>query len=203
VRRLFRRGPSRNHAVTRQIAAWCLHYPDDELRRRLPLLREGVAEFPDARGLRRVLDHQAKTPPQQAEQHYVEIFDTSPRRSLYLTWFVHGDTRLRGGALAELAGVYRAHGFRVDAELPDYLPVLLEFAETVDPVAGERLLSRFRPAIELLHRNLVAVDTPYAFAVRAVLETVPDSRELEPVSAQPPTEQVGLQPFPRHIQEFR
>ncbi|KAA5838122.1 nitrate reductase molybdenum cofactor assembly chaperone [Saccharopolyspora hirsuta] len=193
-----RRLNARTRGLVRQIAAWCLHYPDAELVRQLPLLREATAELgdlPTAEPLHRLLDHLAGTPLPVAEQHYIEVFDVSPRRSLYLTWFVHGDTRLRGGALAELAGIFRAHGFRIaDGELPDYLPALLEFSvAAADP--GEALLGRFRPAIELLHRKLGEVDTPYAGAVLAVLDAVPRSRETAAVPAQAPTELVGLQPF--------
>ncbi|MER7013567.1 nitrate reductase molybdenum cofactor assembly chaperone [Saccharopolyspora sp. NPDC000359] len=193
-----RRLNARTRGLVRQIAAWCLHYPDAELVRQLPLLREATTELGDpatAGPLHRLLDHLTGAPLPVAEQHYVEVFDVSPRRSLHLTWFVHGDTRLRGGALAELAGTYRAHGFRVvGGELPDYLPALLEFSvAAADP--GEALLGRFRPAIELLHRKLDEVGTPYAGAVSAVLDAVPRSRGTAAVPAQAPTELVGLQPF--------
>jgi nitrate reductase delta subunit len=202
-----RRLNSRSRALVRQIAGWCLHYPDAELARRMGLLREGVAELADvepAAHLRQVLDHLARTPAQDAEQHYVEVFDVSPRRSLYLTWYVHGDTRLRGGALAELAGIYRAHGRRIaGGELPDYLPALLEFSAGPARHEGERLLGRFRPAIEVLHGTLAKIDTPYAAAVQAVLDAVPVRREHAAVPAQPPTEQVGLQPYPLTVQEGR
>ncbi|MFI0466601.1 nitrate reductase molybdenum cofactor assembly chaperone [Saccharopolyspora sp. 5N102] len=201
-----RRLDARSRALVRQIAAWCLHYPDAELAGRMGLLRESLGEIAGtdpAQHLRRILDHLAGTPAQEAEQHYVEVFDVSPRRGLYLTWYVHGDTRLRGGALAELAGLYRSHGYRVGGgELPDYLPALLEFS-AAERREGERLLGRFRPAIEVLHRKLAELDTPYASAVQAVLDVVPQQRERAAVPAQPPTEQVGLQPFSLTLQEGR
>lgn len=200
-----RRADSRARVVIRQVAAWCLHYPDDELAQRLDLLRDCLAELPEqpARQLHGVLEHLEQTPRRDAEQHYIEVFDTSPRRSLYLTWYVHGDTRLRGGALAELAGLYREHGFRVEGgELPDYLPALLEFSATTPARReGERLLSRFRPAIEVLHRKLSELGTPYAAAVQAVLGVEPQRRERAVIPAQTPTELVGLQPYPLTVQE--
>lgn len=171
----------------------------------MDLLRKSVAEIAatdPANHLHHTLEHLARTPAQQAEQHYIEVFDTSPRRGLYLTWYVHGDTRLRGGALAELAGVYRAHGYRIiGGELPDYLPALLEFSAGPQRREGERLLGSFRPAIEVLHRKLTEIDTPYAAAVQAVLDAVPRQRESTAVPAQAPTEQVGLQPYPHTLQE--
>ncbi|WP_190814147.1 nitrate reductase molybdenum cofactor assembly chaperone [Saccharopolyspora pogona] len=202
-----RRMDSRSRALVRQIAAWCLHYPDAVLARRMDLLREVLAEIAGtdpAKHLHHTLEHLAKTPAQQAEQHYIEVFDTSPRRGLYLTWYVHGDTRLRGGALAELAGVYRTHGYQIiGGELPDYLPALLEFSAGPRPHEGERLLGRFRPAIEVLHRKLAEIETPYAPAVQAVLDAVPRQRESTAAPSQAPTEQVGLQPYPLTLQEGR
>lgn len=199
MRRFGRRRDAREAAVVRQVAAWCLHYPDDELRERLGLLESAVTGVRAAEPLLPVLRYLRETPASQAEQHYVEVFDTRPRRALYLTWYVHGDTRLRGGALADLMGRYRARGFRpADGELPDYLPLLLEFTATGGADAareGERLLSRFRPALELLLRELDKVGTPYAGAVRAVLATVPRTDTRVSVDEQP-LEAVGRDTVP-------
>lgn len=207
--RLRKRPDAWSRAVLRQLAAWCLHYPDDDLRQRLELLEAALAELGTPRmgnseaatDLRATLEHLRDTPQQAAEQHYIEVFDTKPRRCLYLTWYVHGDTRLRGQALAELAGTFRRHGFRVEGgELPDYLPALLEFTATGGPGAareGERLLGRFRPAMQLLHRKLTEIGTPYAGAVRAVLATVPAADRAAVPAAPPPSELVGLDPYPR------
>ncbi|QUH06082.1 nitrate reductase molybdenum cofactor assembly chaperone [Saccharopolyspora erythraea] len=204
--RLFGRrshASARTDAVIRQVAAWCLHYPDDALRRNLGLLGDCVGELGDheaAGHLRAVVEHLRSTPAREAEQHYVEVFDTKPRRGLYLTWYLHGDTRLRGGALAELVALYRSHDFQVEGgELPDYLPVLLEFTATGGPAAvreGERLLARFRPALELLARKLDEVTTPYVGAVRGVLSTMPREHRQEIPVGPPPREHVGLDPYP-------
>lgn len=194
---------TRHNAVIRQVAAWCLHYPDEHLRRNLTLLQQSVGELGDrepAAQLGTTLEYLRRTPAEAAERHYVEVFDTRPRRSLYLTWYVHGDTRLRGGALADLAGLYRMHGYQLrDGELPDYLPALLEFTATAGSRAGrdgERVLQGFRSAIELLLRKLNDIDTPYAGAAHAVLATIPPTER--PVSlTDRPVEQVGRDPLAR------
>ncbi|MEU4745250.1 nitrate reductase molybdenum cofactor assembly chaperone [Actinosynnema sp. NPDC023658] len=185
---------SASHAtrVRYQVASHCLHYPDD-LRERLPLLRRCLDEVPDA-GLGALLDHLDRTPPVEAARHYVEVFDTKADRCLHLTWYTDGDTRRRGGSLAALKQEYRRHGYSLaEDELPDYLPVLLEFAAlTGEP--GTRLLAGYRPAIDLLHRNLRPLDTPYAAAVAAVLTAVPVRDDARRVAADAPVEQVGLEP---------
>ncbi|WP_031464545.1 nitrate reductase molybdenum cofactor assembly chaperone [Sciscionella sediminilitoris] len=182
-------------AIAFQTAAWCLHYPDQRLYEHADILGrclDTVGPWAPAERIQAVLQHIRADP--HAGQHYLEVFDTSPRRGLYLTWFVHGDTRNRGAALAELAGRYRAHGFEpAQGELPDYLPAVLEFSARTDArKAG--LLTEFRPALELLHANLGRFGTPYTEVLAAVLELLPatSGRLPEP----PPVEQVGLTAYP-------
>ena len=62
-------------------------------------------------------------------QHYVETIDLHKRSGLYLTFYSDGDKRERGSALLRLKQLYRAAGLPLEGtELPDYLPVMLEFA---------------------------------------------------------------------------
>lgn len=184
-------------AIYYQAASMCLHYPDGRCYDHLALLRRGLADIAGAEsgGITTVLDYLAGTAPGDAAQHYVTVFDTKPRRTLYLTWYSDGDTRRRGSSLAELKGLYRTHGFRLTAEeLPDYLPVMLEFAAKA-AAPGQRLLAGFRPALELLHHNLEDFGTPYAAVVRAVADTLPPiDHPSRPATIDAPSERVGVEP---------
>jgi nitrate reductase delta subunit len=140
--------------------------------------------------------------PLQAAQDYVATFDLRRHATMYLTYWTAGDTRNRGGAMLSFAQVYRAAG--VDPprdEAPDYLPVVLEFAATIDPESGLRLLAEHRVPIDVLHRALSERASPYAHAVAAVLTTLPAATEADMRRARtlvadgPPAEAVGLQPF--------
>jgi nitrate reductase delta subunit len=140
------------------------------------------------------------TPPAVVAQHYVETFDLRRRTALYLTYYRHGDTRRRGMALLAFKAAYRAAGLVPPGdELPDYLPVVLDFA-AVEP-AGEDLLRRHRADLELLRRALHEAGTPYAGVVDAVCALLPrpSRKDLLRVSAAqrqgPPAEEVGLEPF--------
>ena len=74
------------------------------------------------------------TPPTEVAQHYVETFDLRRRCALYLTYYRHGDTRRRGMAMIIFKTAYRDAGFvPCDDELPDYLPMVLEYAALADP----------------------------------------------------------------------
>jgi nitrate reductase delta subunit len=133
---------------------------------------------------------------------YVETFDMRRRASLHLTYYAYGDTRKRGMALLRFKHAYRHAGLEIgDGELPDYLPMLLEFAAAVDPLQGERLLTEHVPVLELLRLSLHDNGSAYASLVAAVLSTLPptsvaDRRRIAELAAQgPPDEEVGLVPF--------
>ena len=110
--------------------------------------------------------------PLRAAADYVETFDLRRRTTMYLTYWTAGDTRNRGSEMLAFAAAYRAAG--VDPprdEAPDYLPVALEFAATVDPDAGRRLLTEHRVPIDVLCTALTDMDSPYAHTVAAVCQT--------------------------------
>ncbi|WP_328323954.1 MULTISPECIES: nitrate reductase molybdenum cofactor assembly chaperone [unclassified Streptomyces] len=133
---------------------------------------------------------------------YVATFDRSRRRCLYLTYYTDGDTRRRGASLARVKSLYRDHGWLPpEDELPDYLPLMLEFAARA-PAAGVPLLSEYRAALEVLRFALLAYRSPYADLLQAVCHCLPGaspaSREaaLRLARNGPPAESVGLEPFP-------
>ncbi|HXM57682.1 MAG TPA: nitrate reductase molybdenum cofactor assembly chaperone [Candidatus Dormibacteraeota bacterium] len=181
-----------------------LQYPDEALVEALPAIADAIAALPSPwrRPLTRFHGHLAATPPVALRQAYVETFDLQRRASLYLTYFTHGDTRRRGMALLALKRRYAAAGLVLAAgELPDYLPLMLEFAALAPSGAGEPVLADHRAGLELLRLALRERGSPYADVLDAVCAGLPSParEELETVRRLavegPPTEQVGLQPF--------
>lgn len=140
------------------------------------------------------------TPPTEVGQHYVETFDLRRRCALYLTYYRYGDTRKRGMSMLTFKTAYRAAGLDPsDDELPDYLPMVLDFAALTP--RGERLLRAHRADVELLRRGLEQAGTPYADVIVAVCALLPRLRRSEAGlvhtawEAGPPREEVGLEPF--------
>jgi nitrate reductase delta subunit len=140
------------------------------------------------------------TDPTEVAQHYVETFDLRRRCALYLTYFRYGDTRKRGMSMLGFKTAFRAAGFSPsEEELPDYLPMVLEFASLTGK--GEALLRRHRTDLELLLRGLQRADSPYAELVQAVCVQLPklgrhDLAEVRRAWENgPPAEEVGLEPF--------
>jgi len=137
-----------------------------------------------------------------AQRAYVETFDFDRRATLYLTFHSHGDRRQRGLELVRLKRRYADAGFPLGGhELPDFLPVLLEFA-ALAPEDGERLLNEERVQVELIRARLHDLDSPYASLLDALVASLPRLRRDQAAAARrlaeegPPSELVGLEPYP-------
>ena len=187
-----------------RVAALLLDYPGSETHALLGRIRAEVAELPEpaASSLLAFVEHLGTTDRTVLAADYVQTFDLRRRNCLHLSYYAYGDTRKRGMALLRFKHAFRAAGVELgDEELPDHLPVVLEFAGCVDPDSGYRLLVEYRAVVELLRRSLADSGSPYARVLDAVNATlpelsVPDRRKLAELAAQgPPSEEVGLEPF--------
>jgi nitrate reductase molybdenum cofactor assembly chaperone NarJ/NarW len=192
-----------------QAASLLLAYPDEGLADRLDTVDELVRHVGGraAALLDQTVAALRALAPMAAATAYVETFDMRRRATMYLTYWTAGDTRNRGREMLMFATAYREAGVEPPrAEAPDYLPVLLEFAATVDPEVGRRLLVEHRVPIDVLRGALAEAESPYQHTIAAVCETLPaaatdqEARRAERLArhlleAGPPTEAVGLQPF--------
>jgi nitrate reductase delta subunit len=188
--------PAADRARIFQLASLLLTYPDDELLAAGPDLRAAADGLPQ---IEEFLDWLLAAAPIEVQRHYVQTFDLRRRSGLYLTYYLHGDTRKRGMALLMLKQRYRAHGLRLaDGELPDLLPIVLEFAATVGPGDGEAPLRQHRQGIELLRTALHEAHTPYAEVLDAVCAALPELTHQDRAAIAalafdgPPVETVGL-----------
>jgi nitrate reductase delta subunit len=185
-----------------KVASVLLQYPTMALFDGLGQLAEAASTAPRATrepfGI--FLEWLRRTSPDAVARHYVETFDLRRRCALYLTYYRYGDTRKRGMAMLSFKAAYRAAGLEPsDAELPDYLPLVLDFA-ALHP-RGEKLLRSHRADLELLLRALRAAPSPYAGVIEAVCAQLPALRRPDRTLVRqfwesgPPAEDVGLEPF--------
>lgn len=190
--------------VVWQVASLLLAYPDGERDQRLGTVADllGHVTGPARGPLERAHAALGALDLRQAEEDYVATFDLRRRSTMYLTYWTAGDTRNRGSAMLAFVTAYRNSGADAPkSEAPDYLPVVLEFAATVDPEAGRRLLVEHRVPLDVLHEALVESGSVYADPVAAVCATLPRATDQEVQRAQrlaqagPPAEAVGLEPF--------
>ena len=181
-----------------------LQYPGDEVEGAHSELEAASRQC--AAGAQRELSHflayWEATPWPRLREEYVATFDLQRRCSLYLTYFTHGDTRRRGQELLRLKWLYRAAGLELEGpELPDYLPVMLEFASLVGGGASREVLQEQRMGLEVLWLRLNELDSPYAHLIQLIRRSVAPlaASQLEVVRRLiqdgPPAEAVGLRPF--------
>ena len=119
-----------------KLVSVCLGYPDAALFATLPEVATAAGSFgPAERGpVADFADRLAAIPPLAAQEHWTSVFDLNPATSLNLTWHRLKDTENRARALAALVDVYREAGFDpATEELPDYLPLVLEFLAQIPP----------------------------------------------------------------------
>ncbi len=186
------------------LASIALRHPDDELLEGRRDVLAAALPLPSGAGedaLRAFLAWWAAEDPAELRRLYVETFDFSRRTSLDLTYYTHGDRRQRGLALLALRRRYDAAGLPLEGpELPDHLPVVLEFA-ALEPEAGALVLAEFRPVIELVRLALARASSPYAGLLTALCALLPeltddDLAEVQRLAREgPPGESVGLEPF--------
>lgn len=131
--------------------------------------------------------------------HYVDTFDQQRRCALYLSYYVAGDTRLRGSAILGFRQFLQALGYELERdELDDYLPVLLELSGTTgDPLVWQ-LLASHREGLEVMRSALHQAASPYRHLLDALVRTLPKvddetyDRFQRLVTQGPPTEMVGV-----------
>ncbi|HXV57202.1 MAG TPA: nitrate reductase molybdenum cofactor assembly chaperone [Gaiellaceae bacterium] len=146
---------------------------------------------------------------EELRRRYVATFDFDRRANLYLTYHLYGDQRRRGVELVRLKRRFREAGLELAPDqLPDYLPVLLEFAELA-PEAGREALAALRGPVELVRAALAERGSPYAHLLDAVALTLPplsrrQAEAVERLAAEgPPSELVGLDSFtPPELEPF-
>ncbi|MEC5290264.1 nitrate reductase molybdenum cofactor assembly chaperone [Aurantimonas sp. C2-6-R+9] len=153
-----------------------LTYPSSELQAAIPDIRAVLAEEavlppPLIEALQPLLQRLTEGDIIELQEAYVLLFDRSRTLSLNLFEHVHGESRDRGGAMVDLLETYRAGGFDlVGPELPDHLPVLLEFLSTRLLAETREILADAGPILVALAERLTRRETPYAAILVALAD---------------------------------
>lgn len=162
--------------LTLRILSALLRYPDEAVQQAAPELAGVLAEdglmSPEQRAsLQPLLDALATTDLLDAQERYVGLFDRGRAVSLHLFEHVHGESRDRGQAMVDLRGRYEAHGLEITAkELPDYLPLFLEYLSVLPPAQAAEELAQPGVILSALAQRLEERDTPYAAPMRILAD---------------------------------
>ncbi len=131
------------------------------------------------------------------QERYVLLFDRTRSLSLHLFEHLHGESRDRGQALVDLAQLYERHGLVIGArELPDYLPLFLEFLSTLPLDEAQALLSEPLHILQVLEQRLTKRQSPYASvfqALAAVANSKPSAEASFAVSTEADTDPDDLE----------
>ncbi|MFA7670378.1 MAG: nitrate reductase molybdenum cofactor assembly chaperone [Burkholderiaceae bacterium] len=166
-----------------RILSALLSYPQDELLEALPEIREALGAFPLGREqLEPLLEFLKAHTLIELQENYVATFDRNPSHSLHLFEHVHGESRDRGQAMVDLLDTYRRRGFEPAVpELPDHVPLFLEFLSLLPKAEAQTLLDDAIHVLAAVGSRLARGGSPYAavFVVLRDLATV-TPREHEP-----------------------
>jgi nitrate reductase delta subunit len=172
-----------------RVLARLLGYPDAELRSHLSEMRAALhteRAITPARlaELDLLMETVARADPLDTEAVYVQLFDQGRATSLHLFEHVHGDSRERGPALIDLAQTYDKAGLCLaPGELPDYLPVVLEFVSTQPPREARAFLAAMAHILNAIFNALQQRRRAYASVIGALLELAGET--AQPVTLAP------------------
>lgn len=171
-----------------------LSYPTVELQQSMPEIRKLIAadrrlSGGACRSLDAVAERIASGEIYDLEEEYVTLFDRTRSLSLNLFEHVHGESRDRGSAMVSLVETYRDGGFEpASSELPDHLPVLLEFLSTRPAEEAKEILSDAGHILEVLRTRLARRNSDFAHVLVALLRISrarPDKQAVAEMMRQP------------------
>lgn len=133
------------------------------------LAEEDLVPAPQRTAIDDLLAELAKCDIYELQERYVTLFDRSRTLSLHLFEHVHGESRDRGQAMADLIELYRSHGLETKAgELPDFLPLFLEFVSLLPGNEAQALLAKSAGILLVLAKRLATRKSAYAAVFQAL-----------------------------------
>ncbi|MBT2217395.1 nitrate reductase molybdenum cofactor assembly chaperone [Virgibacillus dakarensis] len=159
-----------------QLIAFILQYPDRSAVEAIPEIKDAINELTD-----RDVRYQLGTFINRVQQltyeewidHYIEYFDFGKITNLYVTYLKLGEQRERGLELLKLKKFYASNGYEIsDKELPDYLPLMLEFCGHVSVAVSTELLGMYLGNIEEIRTQLQKAESDYVYVLDALLSVM-------------------------------
>jgi len=153
-----------------------LRYPDEAVRQATAELAEALTAdrlltSEQRASLSPLLERLAGQDLLDSQEDYVALFDRGRAFSLHLFEHVHGESRERGQAMVDLRERYIAQGLEIAAkELPDYLPLFLEYLSVLPSAQALEELSQPGVILSALAERLEEKATPWAAPMRILAD---------------------------------
>ncbi|MBS0384841.1 MAG: nitrate reductase molybdenum cofactor assembly chaperone [Proteobacteria bacterium] len=176
-------------AMTYRALSVLLNYPTAEVMATLPAAMDAIEQealLPEKtrRRIAALADDLMRADLYEAQARYVDLFDRTRSLSLHLYEHVHGESRDRGQAMVELLKLYSSRGLELTArELPDHLPVFLEFLSLQPAAEASALLAQAAHVIEALRERLKKRNAIYVGAFDALVYLSAAGRDPEALKA--------------------
>lgn len=162
-----------------QLVSFLLQYPSTNIKETLSDIKEEVATLSNEeikKFFMTFIDVRETESLEAWCDEYIEFFDFGLSTNLYVTYVKLGEQRQRGIELLQLKELYQSAGFDVtDNELPDYLPLMLEYAAQVDLEKGNHLLVKYVNEINTIKENLVERDSNFVLLLDALFLQLEDN----------------------------
>jgi nitrate reductase delta subunit len=179
---------------TLKVLSALLSYPTGELQGAVPemcaaLDAEGCLPQKNRDRLERLLEEIATCDLYDLQERYVLLFDRTRSLSLHLFEHVHGESRDRGQAMVDLKALYEQHGlFMSPSELPDHLPLFLEFLSQIPEAEARGLIEETSHVLEAIRLRLKKRKVPYSSVLscaQALARAKPHSEVLAALMSEP------------------
>lgn len=168
-----------------KVIAALLSYPNEAIQGAAAdfkpvLAQEGIIPQNQQTLLGQLIDELATRDLYDLQERYVQMFDRSRALSLHLFEHVHGESRERGQAMVDLQLLYAKHGLEISAkELPDFLPLFLEFLSTLPLDDARTMLGEPRHVLEAIRDRLRKRKSVYTAVFEALISVAADTAAAE------------------------
>lgn len=176
-------------ALTYRALALLLRYPNAEVQALAPaaieaIEAEALVPAPIRRAIAKLAAELAEGDLYDLQERYVWLFDRTRSLSLNLYEHVHGETRERGPAMVGLLELYRSRGLDLSAnELPDHLPVFLEFLSILPDAEASSFLGEASHVLAALGQRLHKRNSPYRAVLGALTALAGDPADADALAA--------------------
>lgn len=157
-----------------KIMGLLLTYPSEELQLNMnelktALQQEGTLPSKLEKALIKFMDQLAGRNLLKAQEDYVALFDRGRGHSLYLFEHIHGESRERGPAMVDLIEHYKEKGMMMTGEeLPDFLPLFLEYLSVCPPEGAQESLGEVVHIIAAIGAKLKKKGSGYSHVFQAL-----------------------------------
>jgi nitrate reductase delta subunit len=188
-------------ALTLRVFGRLLSYPDAALREHLDEMRDALRaeralSAPRLAEIEALMSGIARQSAIDAEADYVQLFDSGRSTSLHLFEHVHGDSRDRGPAMIDLAQTYEKAGLYLgEGEMPDHLPVVLEYASTQPPREARSFLAEIAHILNVIFNALDKRESRYASVLGALIELAGETARPVAVPDDEPIDEAWVEPL--------